>query len=180
MPAGARLRYERARPWSADDNSVPAEFGEGTRDGERAYPVGLDEPARGRQALPGAEPGGLGPEPFLKSLAAAIVDYERQGYRYRPCSGTGRWRNTSFGALPRPAPGCPGAHPDVARKCLRAAVPAGRPGSSGRHRTAVRRDPPPRLARRMISAPEATLIAAAGILAGIVGTAGGITSLISY
>jgi uncharacterized membrane protein YfcA len=32
----------------------------------------------------------------------------------------------------------------------------------------------------MISAPEATLIAAAGILAGIVGTAGGITSLISY
>jgi uncharacterized membrane protein YfcA len=32
----------------------------------------------------------------------------------------------------------------------------------------------------MISAPEATLIAAAGMLAGIVGTAGGITSLISY
>ncbi len=32
----------------------------------------------------------------------------------------------------------------------------------------------------MSAAPEATLIAAAGILAGIVGTAGGITSLISY
>jgi uncharacterized protein len=32
----------------------------------------------------------------------------------------------------------------------------------------------------MITAPEATLITAAGILAGIVGTAGGITSLISY
>jgi hypothetical protein len=32
----------------------------------------------------------------------------------------------------------------------------------------------------MISAPETTLIAAAGMLAGIVGTAGGITSLISY
>jgi uncharacterized membrane protein YfcA len=32
----------------------------------------------------------------------------------------------------------------------------------------------------MISAPEATLITAAGILSGIVGTAGGITSLISY
>lgn len=32
----------------------------------------------------------------------------------------------------------------------------------------------------MISAPEATLIAVAGVLSGIVGTAGGITSLISY
>jgi hypothetical protein len=32
----------------------------------------------------------------------------------------------------------------------------------------------------MISAPEATLITAAGVLSGIVGTAGGITSLISY
>jgi uncharacterized protein len=32
----------------------------------------------------------------------------------------------------------------------------------------------------MITAPEATFIAAAGMLAGIVGTAGGITSLISY
>ena len=32
----------------------------------------------------------------------------------------------------------------------------------------------------MISAPEAMLIAAAGMLSGIVGTAGGITSLISY
>ncbi|MGO8728071.1 MAG: sulfite exporter TauE/SafE family protein [Streptosporangiaceae bacterium] len=32
----------------------------------------------------------------------------------------------------------------------------------------------------MISAPEATFIAAAGMLSGIVGTAGGITSLISY
>jgi len=32
----------------------------------------------------------------------------------------------------------------------------------------------------MISAPETTLITAAGILSGIVGTAGGITSLISY
>ena len=32
----------------------------------------------------------------------------------------------------------------------------------------------------MISAPEATLIAAAGVLSGIVGSAGGITSLISY
>jgi uncharacterized protein len=32
----------------------------------------------------------------------------------------------------------------------------------------------------MITAPEATFIAAAGLLAGVVGTAGGITSLISY
>src|ERR1700689_5933740 len=32
----------------------------------------------------------------------------------------------------------------------------------------------------MISAPEAMVIAAAGMLSGIVGTAGGITSLISY
>jgi uncharacterized protein len=36
------------------------------------------------------------------------------------------------------------------------------------------------MAERMNSAPEAMFIAAAGVVAGIVGTAGGITSLISY
>jgi uncharacterized protein len=51
---------------------------------------------------------------------------------------------------------------------------------TGRRRTAVTDDFPPRRTTRMMSAAEATLIAAAGMLSGIVGTAGGITSLISY
>jgi uncharacterized protein len=58
---------------------------------------------------------------------------------------------------------------------------AGKAGDSdGTQGTARRGNHEPCCARRMISAPEATFVAAAGVVAGIVGTAGGITSLISY
>jgi hypothetical protein len=75
--AGARRRGdERAGARAADENSLPAEFGEGSGDGERAQVMGLDEPAGGGQPLARAEPGGLGPEPSLEALDAAIVVYE--------------------------------------------------------------------------------------------------------
>jgi hypothetical protein len=77
VAAAVRLGDECSRPGPGDDNSLPAELGESSRDGERADVAVLDDPARGRQLLTGAEPSGLALEPLLELVGAAIVFYER-------------------------------------------------------------------------------------------------------
>jgi hypothetical protein len=91
MPASGRLRYERARTRRLTTTPSRPSSARTRETVSGLIRWGLVEPARGRQALLRAEPGGLGPEPFFESLTTAIVVYERQIVRdLIPVTGAAR------------------------------------------------------------------------------------------